>query len=422
MKSIIWKEFRENLKWLPLPGLVILLVFLIDKPDEPMLDPMDTYFFCLTAVVFGAALGFMQVFFEAHGDKRSLLLHRPLSLSGIFLAKAIAGLGLYVLALGIPFACLEIWLAMPGSMPAPYHWRTSLPWLADILSGIVYYFAGMLIAQREARWYGSRGQALAAAFFCSYWVWALPEFLQALAAIAILGLLVGVAAWGSFCAGGAYAPQPRLAKAALATTFLVGLWIASMLGKQLIGEWCDPGLEGNYRLDRQGRVLFGFRKVGVGAVGPLMDLSGQELPEFKADNTTMATLAATATPLTWSYRNSGRFYVECKNDSKPGNLTTTSRAAWSVTMCTITTSLEALARMVLLLPDRSQESASRKSFDTVASVGGPTSRSSWPFQAAFTRSIFLGARSRHFLLPPRENPSPMQVRGAMSWIRSDSLS
>ena len=25
------------------------------------------------------------------------------------------------------------------------------------------------------------------------------------------------------------------------------------------------------------------------------------------------------TPLFWSYRNSGRFYVECKNDSKPGN-------------------------------------------------------------------------------------------------------
>ena len=25
------------------------------------------------------------------------------------------------------------------------------------------------------------------------------------------------------------------------------------------------------------------------------------------------------TPLHWSYRNSGRFYVECENDSKPGN-------------------------------------------------------------------------------------------------------
>src|SRR5260370_10619192 len=103
MKALIWKEWRENLKWVPLPGLVILLVFLIDKPDEPMLGVTDAYFFCLTAVVFGAALGFLQVFFEAHGDKHSILLHRPLSPSRIFLAKVIAGMGLYVLAVGVSF-------------------------------------------------------------------------------------------------------------------------------------------------------------------------------------------------------------------------------------------------------------------------------------------------------------------------------
>ena len=199
----------------------------------------DAYYFCLIAVVFGAALGFVQIFFEAHGDKRSLLLHRPMSPSRIFLAKALAGIGLYVLALGIPFAWLESWLATPGNLAAPYQWRTSLPWLADILSGLVFYFAGMLTAQREARWYGSRGLALAAAFFCSYLVWALPEFWQALVAIGIIGLFVSVAAWGSFCTGGAYAPQPRPAKAALSMTMLLGLLILSMVGKQMLGEWFD---------------------------------------------------------------------------------------------------------------------------------------------------------------------------------------
>ena len=159
-----------------------------------------------------------------------------------------------MLALGIPFVCLETWKARPGNLPAPYHWRTSLPWLADILSGLVYYFAGMLTAQRDVRWYGSRGLALAAAFFCSFLVWVLPEFWQALLAIGIIGLLVGVAAWGSFCAGGAYAPQPRFAKAALAMTFLAGLLIVSMFGKQMIGEWFDSGFYWEYNIDRQGRV------------------------------------------------------------------------------------------------------------------------------------------------------------------------
>jgi len=47
MKALILKEWRENFKWVPLPGLVILLVFYIDKPDEPMLGVTDAYFFCL---------------------------------------------------------------------------------------------------------------------------------------------------------------------------------------------------------------------------------------------------------------------------------------------------------------------------------------------------------------------------------------
>jgi hypothetical protein len=322
MKSLIWKEWRENFKWIPLPGLVILLVFLIDKPMEPIPGAKDAYFFCLTAVAFGMALGFVQVFFEAHGDKRSVLLHRPLTPSRIFVAKALAGMTLYVLALGIPFLSLERWYATPGNIATPYHWRTSLPWLADILSGLVYYFAGMLLAQREARWYGGRGLPLAAAFFCSYLVWALPEFWQALVAIGIFGLLSGVAAWGSFCTGGAYTPLPRLSKFALAVTFLAGLTILSMLGKQMIGDWTDSGIEWNDNLDRQGRVLRVPFKEGVGEIGPWIDVSGHEPADLKGkvvDARVLAPWVAAGTPLDWSYRNSGRFYVHCNNDSMPSD-------------------------------------------------------------------------------------------------------
>ena len=305
MRSLIWKELRENLKWVPLPGLVTLLVFFLYKPTTPMPDVSGSYFLCLTAVVFGAALGFLQLIFEAHGDKRSLLLHRPLSRSRIFLAKASSGVALYVLALGIPFVCVESWMATPGKMPAPYHWRMSLPWLADILSGLVYYFAGMLTAQREARWLGSRGLGVAAAFCCSYLVWILPEFWQALLAIGILSLMMGMAAWGAFCSGGDYEPQPRLAKAALAMTFLAGLLILSMLGKQVVGEWFDPGVEYRYDLDRQGRVMFEAFKPGVGQVGSIKYLSAQAVPDTKGKPLALAPAALMETPLPWSYRHSG---------------------------------------------------------------------------------------------------------------------
>jgi hypothetical protein len=319
MKALIWKELRENLKWVPLPGLAIFLVFLIDKPDEPMLDVTGTSFCCLIAVVFAAALGFLPIFFDGRSDKRSLLMHRPLSPSRIFLARASAGVGLYLLALGIPFVFLECWMARPGNMPAPYHWRTSLPWLTDILSGLVYYFAGMLTAQRDVRWYGSRGLAVAAAFLCSFLVWTLPEFWQALVAIGIIGLCVSVAAWGSFCAGGAYVPQPRFARAALSLTFLAGLLTVSVLGKQMIGEWFDSGFSWDYTVDRKGReVAMAFVK-GRGSIGPWIDLQGHELPDLNRNPTgiIMAPSRSMEEPLSWSYRNSGRFYVECKHASKP---------------------------------------------------------------------------------------------------------
>jgi hypothetical protein len=328
MKAMILKEWREHLKWVPLPGLVILLVFSIEKPEEPMPWSTAAYFYCLTIVVFAAALGFLQIVFEAHGDKRSLLLHRPLGPSRIFLAKALAGVSLYLLALGIPIVCLETWKARPGNMPAPYHWQMSLPWLADILSGLVFYFAGMLAAQRAARWYGSRGLALAGAFFCSCLVWALPEFWQALVAIGIIGSLVGVAAWGSFSAGGEYATQPRLAKAGLAMTFLAALVILSMLGKQMIGEWSDSGFRWEYGIDRQGRALVAPMGA-LGPMGPYTVVSGQELPDHKGpmfpayngqgDSSFEAPATGMETPLHGSYRGRDRFYVEYENDSKPGN-------------------------------------------------------------------------------------------------------
>ncbi len=322
MKELLWKELREHRKWLPLPGLVILLVFVLDRPEVPMFDTTAAYFFCLIAVAFGAALGFVQVYFEGHGDKRSLLLHRPLSATRIFLVKAFVGVGLYLPALGVPFVCLESWLAAPGNIPAPFHWQTSFPWLADILSGLVYYFAGMLVAQREARWYGSRCLALAAAFLCSYLVWALAEFSEALGVIAIFGSLTALVAWGSFLTGGVYSSQPRVAKAALALTLLAGLLSLGMFGKQLIGAFCNSEIIYACDVERHGRLLTAPTREGAGPVGHWIDLSnGQEPPDLRDSVVDLRRTTAWAImerPTYQSYRNSGRFYIECSNETKPG--------------------------------------------------------------------------------------------------------
>lgn len=328
MKPLIWKEWRENLKWAGLPGLAVLLPsLLLGGPREPMFGSGGGIFLFLIAAGSGAALGILQFFFESRGDLRSILLHRPLSRSRIFLGKALAGASLYLLALGAPFAAVELWMAVPGHMPAPYDWRTSLPWLADILTGLVYYFAGALTAQRQASWYGSRGVGLAAAFLGTILVWTVPEFWQALLVTVAFGALVGVAAWGSFLAGGAYSPHPRPAKAALAATLLLGLLLVGFLGKLAVGQLYHAGrLEYDYRLDRQGRVLLLPWKGGVGPTEPLTDLDGRvpdDLRGRRVDRNLIAEIEApladaTGWPKTRSYRNAGRFYVEVENDSKPG--------------------------------------------------------------------------------------------------------
>jgi hypothetical protein len=323
MKALMWKECRENLKWVALPTLVIGGLMAVLAPPS-LMDNGSLLIFALIAGLFGAMLGFLQIFAEAQGDKRSLLLHRPLHRSQIFLAKASVGIGLYLLALGIPFA-LEVSLAAtPGHIAEPFSWPMTLPWLADVLTGLVYYFAGMLAAQREARWYGSRCLGLAAGLFCSILVWTLPQFGQALAAILLVGGLVATAAWGSFLTGGAYEPQPRRAKIALALTLLMGLSFVSFTGKVLLGIWTWSRLHYFYGIDHQGRILLVHEEQNKTL--SITDLEGQVPPQLvgeRLDYYTFREIMVPAAPGGWtktrSYRNTGASLVKYANETKPGN-------------------------------------------------------------------------------------------------------
>jgi hypothetical protein len=80
MTSLIWKELRENVKWLPIPIVLMLGPTALLGPHNPM-DLGRQIFAGMIAAVFGAVLGYLQVYPESRGDKRSLLLHRPLSRS-----------------------------------------------------------------------------------------------------------------------------------------------------------------------------------------------------------------------------------------------------------------------------------------------------------------------------------------------------
>jgi hypothetical protein len=323
MRSLLWKECQENLKWAVLPPLLLGGLMLLLGPPS-LMNYGALLILGLIAAVFAAVLGFLQVYPESQGDRRSLLLHRPLRPTQVFLAKAAVGVGLYLLAVGAPFAGAVAWVAAPGHVAEPFRRGMALPWLADILTGVVYYFAGMLTAQRAARWYGSRTLGLAAAVLCTFLVWVLPEFWHALLAVAVMGALVGLAAWGSFLAGGAYAPQPRLARAALAATLLAGLLVVGVTVKTLIGGCTHERYESSETLDREGRVL--IVRWRPGDIQSVTDLDGRQ-PEAIAgrqlDSSAIRDIEAPVVVPGWqlfhSYRSPGRFVVRCRNDSSSGD-------------------------------------------------------------------------------------------------------
>jgi hypothetical protein len=323
MKSLIVKEWRENVKWAAVPSLLLLgPMFVFGVPM--LMAPTYLAYVSLVAGLSGALLGYLQVAAEAAGDKRSLLLHRPLSPTGIFLGKVFAGVSLYLAALLVPSVCAVVLAATPGHVAAPFEGRMTLPWLADILTGLVYYFAGMLVAQREARWYGSRCLPLAAGLCASLLVWNVPEFWHALGMIALLGAIVAVAAWGSLLAAGAYAQQPRLAKIALAVTLFAGLSVLGFAAKVTLGLWLEEPFNYPYEIDRNGRLFVIHEEAGQ-KITSVTDLQGRPLEQFKGqrldwyaiNNIKVHPSNAEPLPRGQSYRNPGRCLLVYKNETTP---------------------------------------------------------------------------------------------------------
>ena len=327
MKALIWKEWRENFKWAAVPSILILCPMILF--GVPMLlEPAYLAYVSLVAGLSGALLGFLQVFSEAGGDKRSLLLHRPLSPSRIFLGKVVAGVSLYLLALLTPTAIAVGLAATPGHVAAPFESRMALPWLADVLTGLVYYFAGMLTAQREARWYASRCLPLAAGLFTSIFVWNVTEFWHALVAISLMSGLVALGAWGSILAGGAYGHQPRLAKIALGGTLLSGLLALGFGAKVMLAKEFLPPIDYfPFEMGRRGDVLVVLKENDSpdGRIRSITDLAGQvpadligeRLDAFAFRKVIARGAMAGPRPKPISYRSCNRFLLEFKNATTP---------------------------------------------------------------------------------------------------------
>jgi hypothetical protein len=262
MKAMILKEIRECsvICLLMLIGLgsTIALGFFYSQPDSlPLVSPMFHVITSFGYPAMGVWLGLTQIMVDRRRGRWDFVTHRPISRSRIFLAKVIAGLGMFFLV-GI-VSLLGATLFVKG----PFDWRMILPRLADMFTGVVWYFAGMLVGARQARWIGSRLMPQDFAVFASIGAVAFAmDIWQALGIIAIALAIIIPAAWGAFVYGGEYEPQPTpirflqgLAVAPALSSLLIAV-IGLLVGTLALGFGIRRGVQSaSYDVDGDGRIV-----------------------------------------------------------------------------------------------------------------------------------------------------------------------
>src|ERR1019366_10197324 len=207
-------------------------------------------------VIFGAVLGWLQLHNERRPDLWAFLMHRPMSRTGIFFGKALAGLGLYALVVGLPLTSFMVWARWPGHVAAPFEVTMLRPLAAYVLIGIVFYFAGMLTGLRQARWYASRALGLGVALFVSLMFQSEWHLWQALFLILIGGIILATAVWGGFHSHGYYRGQPAPGRLALTGALMPGWGFVLALTAILLVELLlrSPYSQTQYQMTKDGAI------------------------------------------------------------------------------------------------------------------------------------------------------------------------
>ncbi len=301
LRAIVWKEFREaaptGVAALAIVALGWALVLMLERSlsgagAASTAPSFSLSLFTLTSAGVGLMIGRAQVVRERRGDAWAFLTHRPVSRSTLFWGKVIVGASLYIVAAAIPLAAALWWQATPGHRPLPFDARMILPHLADLLAGLVYYFVGLVIGMREARWYASRFMPFGAAIFCTTLVLGMSTFGAALGVVAAALLIAGTAAWGSFIGGGHYAPQPRISRVALGILVSVGLAVVGVIATGILSiAWTfgRPGAtdlrQTDYEIMSNGVLAQVTRMrhllVATSTVLDVRDLAGAPLQQYR---------------------------------------------------------------------------------------------------------------------------------------------
>ena len=251
MKALLWKELRQIAPWGALMLAAMSAVTLGSLYSEwYRYDLTHLWSQVWVMIVFGAsgaafALGVLQTVLEVRRDQWAFLIHRGLSPTQIFLAKAGAGLSVYAVIAVAPAIIGVAWCLWNGVDQSTLTWYHALPLLISFLASAAFYFSAMLAIVWKGPWYFSRLLPLVAPalllFIVVGYTSEVTEYVpfRMFLAIAIAVGIHAVAAWGVFVKSGEATGRSRTANTCLAVPIFVALFAGCLCLFAAAGAGCE---------------------------------------------------------------------------------------------------------------------------------------------------------------------------------------
>ena len=234
MKALLIKEFRENLRWLPVGLLVFSAAVWFASPSQQkpfiIVDQVLMQMVALLGPLFAAALGTIQSAFDLRNGPRAYLQCRGVSSKEIVFSKIISGFAIYTTSMIVPIMIFAIYLNAVGLLYYPVIPLQVAPGLLLGFASFIFFPAAILILARPASWWGTRLLPLAFSIFIVFiHSWLLSSFTlpSALGSLCLSIISTGFFCWVALDAWSLLSTNPSGGPPNPATWRLTSMLVAS---------------------------------------------------------------------------------------------------------------------------------------------------------------------------------------------------
>ncbi len=162
MKALLWKEFRESVRWLPIAMFVSICWIYGSMPrigEQYFVTNLEYNFatsFGLLAMLFSLALAILQSAPDLRPSALAYLHHRNVSFAQVALSKLLVGCLMFSIAFYIPLLWFYWYLDNLDIDQIAARGVQVIPAFVVVTAGFMFHPATMLMLARPASWWGTR--------------------------------------------------------------------------------------------------------------------------------------------------------------------------------------------------------------------------------------------------------------------------